>query len=384
MVVQVKRVEPDGQPAQVHVQMKLNQLRGRPVYVDLIRTIAMVGVILFHAAGHWTITSQELNQLNPLEITSWGVVDFYQSVAIPLGVPIFLMLTGALLLQPEKKNESLSVFFKKRWARIGLPSLFWFAAYFAWDFSVKNIPFTSSAIIQGILNGPYTQMWYLYVLVGLYLLTPILRIFIADANQTLVKYFVILWVVGVAIIPVFGLFTPFQLNSNVFTLAGYVGFFVLGTYLSTVEMRRSTLWIFIILGIALTAFGTYALTATVGGIGMYFFQQYLSPTVILTSVMMFLLLLTIKPPSVQKENSPSKINKLIKVISQNTLGIFFVHVMVIESIQHGYLGFAINRDTINPIIVVPLLTAIVLFGSLAIILLLKKVPYLKKLIGCQL
>jgi surface polysaccharide O-acyltransferase-like enzyme len=149
-------------------------------------------------------------------------------------------------------------------------------------------------------------------------------------------------------------------------------------------MRRSTLWIFIILGIALTAFGTYALAAAVGGTGMYFFQQYLSPTVILTSVMMFLLLLTIKPPSVQKENSPSKINKLIKVISQNTLGIFFVHVMVIESIQLGYLGFAINRDTLNPIIVVPLLTAIVLFGSLAIILLLKKVPYLKKLIGCQL
>jgi hypothetical protein len=58
--------------------------------------------------------------------------------------------------------------------------------------------------------------------------------------------------------------------------------------------------------------------------------------------------------------------------------------MVIESIQLGYLGFAINRDTLNPILVVPLLTAIVLFGSLAIILLLKKVPYLKKLIGCQL
>jgi surface polysaccharide O-acyltransferase-like enzyme len=368
--------------AQVHVQ-KLDQLRGRPVYVDLIRAIAMVGVILFHAAGHWIITSQELNQLNPLEITSWGVVDFYQSMAIPLGVPLFLMLTGALLLQPEKK-ESLSTFFKKRWARIGLPSLFWFAAYFAWDFLVKNIPFTSSAIIQGILNGPYTQMWYLYVLVGLYLLTPILRIFIAHADPTFMKYFVILWVVGVAIIPVLGLFTTFQLNSNVFTLTGYVGFFVLGTYLSAVEMRRSTLWIFIVLGIALTAFGTYALAAAVGGTGMYFFQQYLSPTVILTSVMMFLLLLTIKPPSVQKENSPSKINKLIKVISQNTLGIFFVHVMVIESIQLGYLGFAINRDTLNPIIVVPLLTAIVLFGSLAIILLLKKVPYLKKLIGCQL
>jgi surface polysaccharide O-acyltransferase-like enzyme len=356
----------------------LNQLRGRSVYIDLIRTVAMIAVLLLHASGQWIITSQEMSQLNNLEIIRWSVVDVYQSVGV-MGVPLFLMLTGALLLQPEK-DESLRVFFKKRWARIGLPSLFWFAAYFAWDFLVQNIPFTASAIVQGILNGPYTQMWYLYVLAGLYLLTPIFRVFIAHADQNLVKYFVILWVLGVAIIPFFSLFTIFQLNSNVFAITGYIGFFVLGTYLSTVEMRRSTLSLFIILGVALTAISTYVLAATVGGTEMYFFQQYFSPTIILASVMLFLLLLTVKPPSVQKENSLSKVHKLIKVISENTLGIFFIHVMIIESIQNGYFGFAINRNTLNPIIEVPLLTAIVLFVSLAIILLLKKVPYLNRLI----
>jgi len=146
-------------------------------------------------------------------------------------------------------------------------------------------------------------------------------------------------------------------------------------------MRRSTFAIFMILGIALTAFGTYVLTATVGGTEMYFFQEYFSPTVIFASVMVFLLLLTIQPPSVQKEISPSKVNKLIKVIGQNTLAIFLFHVMLLESLQNGYFGFAINRITINPIIEVPLMTVIVLFVSLAIVLLLKKVPYLKKLIG---
>ena len=140
------------------------------------------------------------------------------------------MLTGALLLQPSK-NESLSVFFKKRWARIGLPWIFWGGAYFAWDFLVEHQAFTSSAIIQGLLNGPYYQFWYLYMLVGLYLLTPILRIFIAHADQTIIKYFVILWFLGVAIIPVFGLLTTYQLSSDVFTITGYVGYFVLGTYL---------------------------------------------------------------------------------------------------------------------------------------------------------
>ena len=55
--------------------------------------------------------------------------------------------------------------------------------------------------------------------------------------------------------------------------------------------------------------------------------------------------------------------------------------MVLESLQNGYFSFAINRGTINPIIEDPLMTVIVLFISFAIFLLLKKVPYLKKLIG---
>jgi surface polysaccharide O-acyltransferase-like enzyme len=358
----------------------LTQLRSRAFHVDLIRTTAMVGVILLHSAGQWIMTSKEMNQLTPLGITSWAIVDFYQAIGV-ISVPLFLMLTGALLLQPEKQNESLSVFFKKRWARIGLPFFFWAAVYFVWDFDVQNIPFSLSVITQGILNGAYLQFWYIYVLVGLYLLTPLLRAFLANADQTLIKYFATLWFIGVAVLPFFGLLTPFKLNSNVFVISGFVGYFVLGTYLTTVKMRRSTLWILMTLGIALTAFGTYVLAA-IGGAQMYFFQEYISPTVILAAVMMFLMLLTIKPPSVQQETSPHKGNKLLKVISENTLGIFFLHVMVLESFQNGYFGFAISRNTLNPIIQVPLMTVIVLFASLAIILLLKKIPYMDRLIGC--
>lgn len=352
----------------------MNQERGFSVPVDLIRTVAIVGIILLHASNDLTI-----QQMTQLEIYRWCTVDVYQSIG-RLGVPLFVMLTGALLLQPSK-NESLSVFFKKRWARIGLPWIFWGSAYFAWDFLVEHQVFNSSAIIQGILNGPYYQFWYLYMLVGLYLLTPILRIFLAHANRSIIKYFVILWFLGVSIVPVLGLLTTYQLNSGVFIITGFVGYFVLGTYLLTVQIRRSTLSIFMILGIALTAIGTYVLAGTVGGGETYFFQQYFSPTLILASVMVFLLLLTTQPSSVQNVTRPSTGNKLVKVISENSLSLFLFHVMILESLQRGYFGFAINGNTINSIIEVPLNTMITLFVSLGIIILLKKVPYLKKLVG---
>ncbi len=360
---------------------KFNLIRGCPVNVNLIRTVAIIGVILLHAAGRYTITSQELSTLNPLQATSWSFVTFYQSIAVTTGVPLFLMMTGALLLEPYK-TENLTLFFRKRWVRIGLPIIFWGVIYFAWDFLVQGLPFSGLAILQGILNGPYTQFWYIYVLIGLYFLTPILRVFIAHADQTLVKYFLAVWVIGVSILPIASLFTTFALNENVFVLTGYVGYFVLGTYLFTLKNSRRTLAFFTALGLALTSVGTYVLAAAGMTLDMYFFQLYFSPTVLFGSVMLFMLLLTAKPPQTKPQTTVSTIkNKLIKLLGENTLAIFFVHVIVLETIQNGYLGFTLNRLILDPIIEVPLITVIVLFLSLGIILALKKVPYLKKLVG---
>jgi surface polysaccharide O-acyltransferase-like enzyme len=224
----------------------------------------------------------------------------------------------------------------------------------------------------------------MYVLVGLYLLTPILRVFIANAGQTLVKYFLAVWVIGVSVLPFTGLFTTFALNDNVFVLTGYVGYFVLGTYLLTVKISRRSLAAFTLLGLALTALGTYVLAATGATLDMYFFQLYFSPTVLFGSVMLFMLLLTFKPPQMQPQSSTqtgSIKNRLIKLLGENTLAIFFVHVIVLETIQNGYLGFTLNRFVLDPIFEVPLITVITLFLSLGIVLLLKKVPYLKKLVG---
>jgi len=353
------------------------QLKPQDIHVDLIRTVALIAIISVHAAGREFITSQEVNQFSTMGMASWVAVLIYQCFAV-LGVPLFLMLSGMLLLQPEK-NESLSVFFKKRFIRIGLPLIFWTGIYFVWDFLVVGYPFTIGTIIQGTLNGAYTQFWYIHVLFGLYLLTPLMRVIIAHAGRTLIKYFVVLWLISVSILPFLALLSPFLPSKNIFIITGYMGYFVLGTYLCSVQIRRRIALVFMFLGTALTALGTYVLMAS-GAEKMYFFQEYLSPTVIFASVMAFLLLLTIKPPTPQQESSPSICSKLIKTISKNTLGIYFVHVIVIETIQLGLLGFMLNREILNPIIAVPLLMAITLFISLGIILLLKKIPGLKKIV----
>jgi surface polysaccharide O-acyltransferase-like enzyme len=342
----------------------------------LIRTVAIIGVIVLHATNDAIVVQPDA----PFEVWRWWIVNIYQSLG-RTGVPLFVMLTGALLLQPFKEGESLRTFFHKRWVRIGLPFLFWGVAYFAWDFFVQNEPAKTSYIIQGVLHGPYYHFWYLYMLVGLYILTPFLRILVAHANRRILKYFLVVWLVG-ALLTISGLFSPYTFDNNVFAIPVWVGYFLLGFYLLKVQIRRLYLWAFFFLGTALTVIGTYAIAATLGGTLTYFFHDYFSPTMILATVMLFLLLNTVQAPSQEKAGSSHpKINWLLRTISENTLAIYLLHVMVIESLQLGFFGFTLSSYTLNSIIEVPLISGITLFICLAIIVPLKMVPVVKRLIG---
>jgi surface polysaccharide O-acyltransferase-like enzyme len=354
---------------------ELIQERIRAIPVDLIRTVAIVGVILLHAANEVILVPQ----MNQAEIYRWWMVNIYQTLG-RMGVPLFVMLTGALLLQPSK-IEPLRVFFKKRWARIGLPFLFWGAIYFAWDYFADHLSLTSGFIFQGILSGPYFQFWYLYMLVGLYLLTPILRVVVAHASRETLKYFFVVWFLGALILPIPPLFGAFHLDSNLLTLPLWAGYFMLGTFLLTVKVRRWILLSLMTTGLVLSAVGTYAIAATVGGPNTYYFHDYFSPTIILASTSLFLLLTSLKVPANQTEVPHPKTNWLLRQISQSTLAIFLFHVIVLESLQRSYLGFTISGNTLNSIIEVPLITVVTLFICLAVILPLRKVPIINRLIG---
>ncbi len=342
--------------------------------VDLIRAVAIILVIIIHAA----IEPYPITSMTPQVVFQWWTVNIYNSLARP-SVPLFVMLSGALLLQPSKVEEPIRVFFKKRLRRIALPVLFWGAAYFAWDFLVIKVPISLNFIVQGILTGPYYHFWFVYMLMGLYLITPILRVVVGHADWKVIRYFFLLWFVGTAIVPLLRLTRIYNLDPTLFVLTGWIGYFLLGAYLPRMKIRRLTLKIVMILGFVWTMLATYVVTGTIGGTLGLFFYDYLTANVILASVALFMLLLII--PTHHFENASQPTNRLLHLISQNTLAIYLFHVIILESLQNGYFGFRISITTMNPAIEIPLIAALTLFISLGAIYLLKKIPYLRKVIG---
>jgi surface polysaccharide O-acyltransferase-like enzyme len=344
------------------------------VPVDLIRTIAIVLVIMVHAAIEPHPVVQVMDQA---EVFRWFTVNTYDAFATS-SVPLFVMLSGALLLQPSK-IEPVRVFLRKRLARLGLPFIFWGTAYFAWRFWLNNEAISASAIVQGILTGPYYHFWFLYMLFGLYLITPVLRIVTAHAERRLIRYFWVLLIFGTAVVPLLMLLSGFSVELKLFAITGWIGYFMLGYYLVESWVRTSKLLFLWLTGFLLTIVGTYAVTALVGGHSGLFFLDYLSATVFLASSSLFTLLSKVSPSNLEK--SFPRASKLIRFIGCSTLVIYLLHVMVLESLQRGYFGLQISVNTMNPIVEIPLVTVFTLFICLGIIFVLKRVPVVKRLIG---
>lgn len=343
--------------------------------VDLIRAVAMVMVILLHASSEPHVV---IDIMAPEEITRWWASNVYESLASPC-IALFVMLAGVLLLRPSRFNEPLKVYFKKRWQRIGLPCIFWGFIYFVWRFLVNGEAVTADFILQGILGGPYIHFWFIYLLTGLFLITPVLRVFVAHSSLKILKYLILLWFAGTTITYTLTLFKPLVLNANVFLLTGWLGYFVIGTYLLKVTLRRPILFILLVLGYVWTILGTYILVGTMGELFSRYFYDSFSFNVIIVSVALFLLLSSLSSQYVKRVFPFG--NRLILLVSQNTLPIYLLHMLVLETLHKGYLGFKMSVTTMNPVLEIPLVTVITLFLCLGLIIPLKKIPYFDRFIG---
>ncbi len=347
--------------------------------VDLVRTVAIVLVILLHASIEPNLS---VNFMSTEGVALWWTQNVYRAIAIPC-VPLFVMLTGVLLLRPEKTDEPLGVFFRKRWRRLGIPVIFWGAIYFVWQFLVRDQPATADFVFRGILTGPYFHFWFIYLLIGLYLLTPLLRVLVSYASWKLIKYFLVLWLVGTAVVPLIGLYADlrspaFWFQQSLFLLTGLVGYYILGAYIGRIHWRRRTFLVLFLVGVVASALGTYAAVGMLGENYERAFLDSASITAIPASVGLFMLLVSVSNSDLEKHK---KTSRLLGVISQNTLPIYLFHVIVLESLQNGYLGFQLSVTTLNPVAEIPLVTAVTLLICLAVIVPLKKVPYLGRILG---
>jgi surface polysaccharide O-acyltransferase-like enzyme len=344
--------------------------------VDLIRTAAITLVLLYHVINEPATQTMNGTQY----FVYWWSNAVCLSIAV-MGVPLFVMLSGSLLLRPEKKHESIRVFLKKRLSRIAVAFVFWSVIYFAWNVYINHVALTPYSILEELLNGgAYKQFWFIYLIMGLYLITPILRVLVAHADRRILRYMAVLWFVGVALVPLLHLITGLQMDVDLFVFGGFLGYFILGNYFMGTRISTKTAKIALAAGFLTTLAGFYIMCFVFNGLSeYYFFTVYTAVGVVFSSAGLYLYL-SRYPPDWPKSRYP-KIAGLVKAISAYTLPIYFMHVIIIETFNQGLLGVKISLTQIPAPIEIPLLTALSLFICLGIVVVCKKVPVLRTLIG---
>lgn len=233
------------------------QKKKRVVWLDVVRLVALFTVVCCHSSDPFNYVFGDTSD-NVADIQFWGAV--YGSLVRPC-VPLFVMITGALLL-PVKTNN-VGTFYKKRISRVFWPFLIWSVVYalFPWitgvlgcdpstilvffPFSGEDAAQQSLALsLQSVANIPMNfsnigvHMWYIYLLIGLYLYLPIFSAWVEKATEKQKRYFLLAWAVTL-VVPYYQQYvSPYLWGScswngfyMLYYFAGFNGYLLLGHYL---------------------------------------------------------------------------------------------------------------------------------------------------------
>jgi surface polysaccharide O-acyltransferase-like enzyme len=348
---------------------------------DLIRILATIGVIAIHTD---VITSSPTNYLGGV---SWWFANTIHSLAV-VSVPLFAMLSGALVL--NKESLSYAYAFKKASRFLGI-LLLWLSLYVAWNFFWLGIPISPSTFINNLATGNIGHLYYLLIVIGLYLWSPLLHKYFTHVNSKKQILFLVL-LSGVVIsheLASFLVFKNYNTTNMLVICLPFLVYFSWGYYLKNVVINQIRLVLLagviglltLVISVA-TYFNTQAWndnfklfwTPTMGN----FLWEPFTPQIVLLSLMCFVFILNFSHRFSLVRSQ--KAQRLLKYISDACLGIYLIHPIVIALVDH-YLRLSIH------LITYPLWTyylqkmCLVFCVSLLCITLVSKIPPLKKYVG---
>lgn len=203
----------------------------RDLRYDVMRVVAIILVVLQHA---WSIPH--------LDTPEHGWLCYVYGALVSCGVPLFIMVSGALNLRPAVTDYSL--FFRKRFTRVLVPFLLWSAVIYlltaltggysevhGWqDILQCYLPYLAT-------NRINASHWFIHVLLMLYLLTPVLQRALAAGDARKTSGYIVAVTFVLALLA--KLYPEMYLLRYTSGLLIYFGLYVAGFYLSQLDLPRA-------------------------------------------------------------------------------------------------------------------------------------------------
>ena len=317
----------------------------RDYSLDLAGAFAITSISLSHAIN----VAYDVYGDQYLEFITTGVwaqiIKAVLRILSQLGVPLFLMLTGILILRKNiLNNKAIHRYYTRNFGGILITSEIWMFIIFIIKISTQYSSFYSGLVSLNTLNiikdcflnqlfinqNTFGSIWYIPMILAVYTVLPVVNLAIHSSKSKLVILVPLLLVFFVGyIIPdintVFRLAEiPFRLNmefltSNVFSeylvyvLCGYYLF----NYFNSEYIKRIPTLLFLL--VAILSFSCSAYIQFIGFSKEFnFLIDYCNCFVLIPSLSVFCLILRVAPLL-------KRVKKSVTFLSKASFGIYFIH-----------------------------------------------------------
>lgn len=357
-------------------------------WLDLVRIIACFCVVLSHSCDFYVAKFDD-DRLEFLSGATWGSL-------VRSCVPLFVMISGVLLLPTR---ETMTQFYRKRLSKLIIPLVIWSLVaplcYLAYTTIDSGTAIYNMVTFPLNFNYTTTPLWYLYMLVGLYLIIPVISPWIQQASRGELRTFLYLW--GVTLfLPAIQLVAPmlgYEGNyghtgllgvcdwnpfGTFYYFSGFLGYMVLAHYmvkyptnLSLGKTAAITVPIFI-LGFAITFLGFVEIQHFFPSDYAYLeIPWYFSGfNVMMMTYALFALLQKIEIRS-------EAVSQWLSRVASLTYGIFLCHffiVLLCYDFVYQYINMA-------PYLNIPIAAILAFLLSALVVWIIQKLPFSKYLIG---
>lgn len=286
-------------------------MKQRILYLDIIRILACLMVIFTHSPQPHSAHSLILSSISLLAAPSIG---------------LFFMVSGALLLPV---SQPTNMFLKHRLTKIVIPILFWSLFYLLIHYFKTN---DLEELFISIISIPFSAQgcavfWFVYVLIGLYLMAPIISAWLQKASKREIEFYLLLWLITMCY-PIISSFIRVndEVSGILYYFAGYVGYFVLGYYLHN-YIKHWNIWILTAMYILPLGYAVVCKLSEFK-VDFYIVFWYLSISVVTMCVALFMYIKELF--SSAKLNT--KLKKCIIDFSNYSFGIYLIHFFIIRDV----------------------------------------------------
>ncbi|MDR1322601.1 MAG: acyltransferase [Gracilibacteraceae bacterium] len=333
-------------------------------YLNVLKVYACIAVIIFHVFSNIVNFGSSLTEIEQYICVILNNIWLWH-------VPSFVMISGVLFLD-KKKEIPVNKIYKKYVSRIAL-ALVVFGVPFAfmqlffdahYQFHVEQI---GMAVINVFRGQSWEHMWYLYMIIGLYILLPLFKVFVNFASKKTLEYVLIVLFIFTSVMPTlqnifpnykFGLYIPID---SVFVL-----YLLLGHYIHRYDLRINNklllatglLYLLYMISISLND------NFINGGVDIIGLDDNISPLIVIITLCVFCFI---------RQNISS--NKIYNFISRQVFGMYLIHPLFLN-IFFKFIGFTPQKHPL--VLVVICITAVAVMFSFLFSVVVRRIKIVEK------